>query len=305
MIQVQKYLIAFVLLGLLACAAQAAPLRVTVLIAEEGAAYREFALTFAAKATRQSLPLNIVQATSLPPESDLIVAVGLKSAALALNSDAPVLCVLVSKAGFDKLLRELPARRDQNTVSAIYLDQPSRRQTDLVAAALPEAKKIGLLFATLPPDIASLRKAVAETRMVLVEQQLGSAESLHRDLHALLQRSDVLLATPDAQIYNAMTIRNILLETYRSRIPVVGFSASYVKAGALCAVFSTPEQIAGQAAYLTQQFAATAKLPAAQYPTEFEVLVNQQVSHSLEIKIKENAELVKQIKSAAMAEGDN
>ncbi len=298
----KQYFIAIVLLGLLASSAQAAPLRVTVLMAEEGVAYREFVLSFAAESARQNLPPSINQTASLPQDTDLIVAVGIKSAAMALNTRFPVLAVLVSKAGYEKLQHELPAYRGKNTFSAIYLDQPNKRQIGLIAAALPGAKNIGLLFSAKSTDVAGLRKAITEARLVLNEQLLESAESLHRDLHSLLQRSDVLFAIPDVQIYNSSTMRNILLETYRSGIPVVGFSPSYVRAGALCAVFSTPEQIAAQAAFQVMQFAETGHLSAAQYSSEFEVLVNPQVARSLGIHIQDADSLTRHIKAAAMAE---
>jgi ABC-type uncharacterized transport system substrate-binding protein len=102
----------------------------------------------------------------------------------------------------------------------------------------------------------------------------------------LLGRSEVLLALPDAAVYNDSTIRNILLATYRRGIPLIGFSSGYVKAGALCAVFSTPAQIATQAAALILQFANTHALPFPQYSHEFEVMVNEQVARSLDLQVK-------------------
>lgn len=296
----KRYLIA-ILLVLPVFSAQAAPLRVTVLLTDENATYREFAFAFAAETARQKPSLIINQANTLPQDTDLIVAVGSKSAAMALNSRAPVLSVLVSKAGIAKLQHELPAQREKNTFSAIYLDQPSRRQIGLIAAALPIAKNVGLLFSAQSTDITGLRKAITEARLVLNEQQLESTESLYRDLHALLQRSDVLFAIPDIQIYNSSTMRNILLETYRSGIPVVGFSPAYVRAGALCAVFSTPVQMATQAAYQVKKFAEAGHLSAAQYPSEFEVMVNPQVARSLGIQIQDAAILTRQIKAAETA----
>jgi ABC-type uncharacterized transport system substrate-binding protein len=275
---------------------QAAPLRVTLLLAEENTAYRDFAQSFTAEAARQSPPLKLSEASTLPSETDLIVAVGSKSLALALNSHTPVLSTLVSKSSFDKLLHDAPSSRDKNSVSALYLDQPVKRHLALIAVVLPEVKKIGLLFSAPSADIVNLQKAVADSRFSLLEQMLSSDDSLYRDLHSLLARSEVLLAIPDVRIYNPTSIRNILLETYRSSIPVIGFSPSYVKAGALCAVFSTPEQMAKQAALLSKKFAETGALPAAQHPKEFEVMVNRQVANSLNIQIKEDLILLNKIK---------
>lgn len=272
-----------------------------LLVADDGSVYREFSQTFTGETERQKIAVKMMQANGPLPESDLIVAVGIKSAAIALNSRFPVLCVLVSKNSYEKLLYEHPERQGRNITSAIYLDQPSRRHVNLIAAVLPDAKDIGLLFSAPSSDVANVHKAVAGSRFVLREKNIDSTDSLYRDLQALLLKSDVLLAIPDAQIYNPSTMRNILLSTYRAGVPVVGYSSAYVRAGALCAVFSTPEQLAIQAAYVTRQFFETQQLPAAQYPVDFEVMLNQQVARSLTIPVRENAMLVRQIKEAENA----
>lgn len=298
---INKYLLAVALLGVGISSSQAAPLRVTVLMAEELGAFQEFAQAYTSAVQRQSSPPAVAQATTLPADTDLIIAVGIKSAQIASNSKFPVLSVLVSKASFENLLGKLPVSRAKDGFSAILLDQPPKRQVAMVVAALPEAKNIGLLSSAHTPDAENLRKSLEAKGLKLNEQQLTSSESLYRDLGLVLEESDVLLAIPDAEVYNALTMRNILLATYRRRVPVVGFSASYVKAGALCAVFTTPSQIAKQAADMTKHFIEEthSKLPAAQYPAEFDIAVNQQVARSLGVQIREDAVLIKEIKAAA------
>jgi hypothetical protein len=61
-------------------------------------------------------------------------------------------------------------------------------------------------------------------------------------------------------------------------------------------VFSTPTQIAGQTASVINQFSETHILPAAQYAHEFEVLVNMQVTRSLNLSIPPPAELYSEIR---------
>ena len=298
MSRISQILIAAALPWLLICTVQAASLRVTVLVADDGAAYQEFVQSLTDGAKQQNISLTILRGDIPLPDSDLIVAVGIKSAIAAINSQTPVLCVLISKAGFEKLQHDLLTHPGPHNFSAVYLDQPGKRQIDLITAVLPEAKNIGLLFSTQSPDISNFRKVIADRQLKLQEQMLQSPESLHQNLQSVLQKSDVLLAIPDTQIYNASTLRNILLATYYSKVPLVGFSQAYVRAGALCAVFSTPQQIATQALYMTKQFAETGQLPAVQYPSEFEVMVNQQVARSLGIQIKVASELVKDLKAA-------
>lgn len=295
-----KYLMAFSYLGMILFSSQAEAFLVTVLMTDEGSAYQEFAQAFLSESEHQSKSINIVQTTSLTTNTDLVIAVGIKSAQLASQSHFPVLCVLVSKASFEKLLRELPNDREKNTISAIYLDQPIKRQVALVVAVFPEVRRIGLLYST-STDVAIYRKAIVEKKLELIEHKLGTTESLYHDLEAVLEKSDVLLSLPDAEVYNSLTMRNILLATYRSKIPVAGFSPGYVKAGALCAVFSTSGQIAIQALQLTSQFVVTQRLPVPQYPTEFDVMINQQVARSLGIQTRENKSIIEDIKSSAIS----
>jgi len=285
-----------ILLGLSIWTAQAAPLRVTVFSAQSRSAYDQFVHSFKGELARENISLTLNPSNSLSSEFDLIVAVGIKSASIALKTHSPVLCVLVSKAGFEELLQA--DKQDKRAISAIYMDQPGKRQIDLLVAALPRVKKIGLLYSSHSPNFTELSKAIKKKHLILYEQKSNSADLLHRDLQTVLQKSDVLLAIPDDGIYNSSTIRHILMEAYRSGTPLVGFSPAYVRAGALFSLFSRPEQIAKQASVLTKAYFDTGRLPAPQYPHKFDVTVNRQVANSLGIQIKQNDLLLSKMNSA-------
>jgi hypothetical protein len=59
---------------------------------------------------------------------------------------------------------------------------------------------------------------------------------------------DALLAVPDPLVFNSQTAANILAAAYRRRIPLIGFSPAYTRAGALVSLYSTPDQIGFAAA---------------------------------------------------------
>lgn len=302
----RQFLIVIISLGVLVFSAQAEALRLTILNAEAGEAYQEFSASFIAESQRQNPGLDIIQSTTLPSDTDLIIAVGLKSASIANGGKFPVLCVLVSKAGFEKLVSELPENRKSKPIAAVFLDQPITRQVALIAASLPNFRNIGVLYSNHSADMGIYRKAISDRNLKMHEQNVDSAESLFRDLEAVLGKSDVLLTIPDASIYNALSMRNILLTTYRYKVPVVGLSPAYVRAGALCAVFSSPAQIAVQAAKLATQFAEKGVFPLSQYPTDFNVSINLQVARSLGLQLKEDTAIVREIKAAeSMQKGDD
>jgi ABC-type uncharacterized transport system substrate-binding protein len=70
-------------------------------------------------------------------------------------------------------------------------------------------------------------------------------------------------------------------------VPVVGFSKGYVKAGALFALYSTPEQIGHHLADVVQQYFSSGEqlLPPPHYPTYFSVVTNKSVARSFKITL--------------------
>jgi ABC-type uncharacterized transport system substrate-binding protein len=273
---------------------QAEPLRVTVVLSEEGGVYQEFSDLLRVKMPVAKFALNTVNLNQTLVAADLYIAVGMKAADELASRDIPVLSVLVPKAGYDKLA--ISASRYS---SAIYLDQPIERQLSLLVYALPKVRHVGILYSVTPPGIANLRHAAAEKNLQLHEIMVGQGErSLTDALDEVLGESDVLLVLPDQNVYNSGTIRNILLASYRKQVPLIGISPSYVKAGALCAIYSTPIQIATQAAEVIKRFSDSGKLPSSQYPKEFEVSVNMQVARSLDLHIKDADQLRDEIRRA-------
>nr|HPR06509.1 ABC transporter substrate binding protein [Denitromonas sp.] len=87
-----------------------------------------------------------------------------------------------------------------------------------------------------------------------------------------------------------------LLTAYRHRSPVIGFSPAYVRAGAVMAVYSSPEQMGQQAAEMAVQSLLGNPLPEARHPAYFSVSVNPHVARSLSIDLPDAATLEAQIR---------
>lgn len=293
---------AFLLFFCLAGHSQAATFGITVVLSENTAPYREFADAFVRELGSDKDWAKVITSDDPIPSTDLVIAVGSKAAVRAGARKTPaILNVLITRSKYDELLHELPQRQDVSSFSSIFLDQPLSRQVHLLAAALPDRHAVGILYSEPGQDTAKLQYELNKHGYHLHAQAVHSEAALPQSLETLLEDSEVLLAEPDATIYNGLTIRNILVSTYRAKVPMIGYSAAYVRAGALCAIFSSPAQIAAQAARAAREFNRQGTLPPPQYPQEFEVLVNRQVAESLDINIKSDASLLMEIKAA---EGD-
>lgn len=279
-----------------------------VVLSEDGGVYSEFASQLGmalgqAGGTRP--PLRVVTLDNLKDEpaarsnqSQLVVAVGTPAmTAMARKPpNVPVLNVLVPRASFRSLARSSPRTQDSKLFSAVFFDQPWARQLSLIRNTVP-GRRVGVLLGKDSADLsATLVTAAREAHMVASIEMVADEADLLPALKRLLPNTDALLAVPDATIYNRSNIANILLTSYRAKVPLFGFSPSYVKAGALAAVYSQPAQIALQVAEIIQNLPASGSLPAPQSPRYFSVNVNPQVRLSLGLSMDDEAQLLQKLK---------
>lgn len=205
-----------------------------------------------------------------------------------LTHKTPILASMVSQDQFEQLCATLPGA----PIYGLVLDQPAERQIATIKAALPDWKRIALitsadstLHALRLADAAQAANLAPSIEIITSEQRLFGA------MQGLLQPPAVLVLLPDRSLYNSHTIQNVLLTTYRYRSPVLGLSSAYSRAGALLAVFSTPEQIARQSVELVRELLDTGNLPRTSSPAYFEIAVNRAVARSLGIQVAPTAHL--------------
>ncbi len=281
---------------------------VTVVLSEDGGAYAEFATQLGNTLGQTSgarPPLRVITLNSIKDETpsrstlgQLVVAVGTPAmTAMARKPpNVPVLNVLVPRASFRSLARTSTRTQDNKQFSAVFFDQPWARQFALIRHAVP-GRRVGILLGKDSADLsATLLAAARDAQMVASIEMVTDEADLLPSLKRLLPNSDALLAVPDATIYNRSNIATILLTSYRAKVPLFGFSSSYVKAGALAAVYSQPAQIAQQVAEIILNLPASASLPAPQSPRYFSVTVNPQVRLSLELSMDDEAQLLQKLK---------
>ena len=130
-----------------------------------------------------------------------------------------------------------------------------------------------------------------DRRLRPVLEQLNEESELYPTLQRVLAEPAVLVAVPDATLFNNRTISNILLTAYHLRSPVIGFSPAYVKAGALFALYSTPAQIGQQAGETARAGLASGSLPPPAAPRHFRVGINRYVARSMGINLDDAATL--------------
>jgi len=226
---------------------------------------------------------------------DLVVAVGTRSSLKVIekNLDLPIISVLIPRISFEKIA----AGRDR--ISAIYLDQPLRRRVRLIRLLMPAANDLGVLLG--PSTVAMAGEVVAAARNQRFNPHVVKVK--HKDnpitlLEQVLEDSEVLLAVIDPVVFNRNNVQSILLTTYRYRVPMIGVSPAYIKAGALAAVYSTPAQIGRQVAELLARLSPeSVHLPNPEYPRYYSVMTNRPVGRSLGIALDDDGVLFKTLQT--------
>jgi len=225
--------------------------------------------------------------------ADLVIAAGANAATTVVERfHRPTLAVMLSRGQWESL-RE---RHPHAAVSAILLDQPAERQMRLIGAVLPRGGRIGVLYSTQSggPD-PELGRAAAAAGLKLVAEAVADPGEVIGGLERLLPAVDALLVLPDPVLSASSPARSILLTSYRFRRPIFAFSRAYVEAGALAAVFSTPEDVATDVGeWLRRMAAANGRAPA-RPASSFQLAVNRQVARSLNIGVPADEQLRSQL----------
>ena len=276
----------------------AADFQVVIVSSERSPAYQEAADALLGELERQGVPrkttLQITPSelgTGGELTARLFVTLGADAAMAVVKADprAPILCTLLPQESFERVRRD-SGRRSNSVLSAVYINQPLNRQMDLVRLALPDAGRVGLILGDgSQGQIPAVESAAQSRGFKLVIAVVAPGEPVFKGLKKILEEADLLLAWPDQQIYNSNSIQNVLLASFRARVPLIGFSSAYVRAGALVAVYSTPAQIGIQAGATARGVLQGKTMPPPQYPVEFSVSVNEHVARSLGLTLDASA----------------
>lgn len=245
---------------------------------------------------RYQQPLKRYSTDNMPPrgqlEQGLNIAIGARACEQLLQQGgtADLICTFIPRTTYESLV-ELYTN-DQRRLSAVYLDQPLQRQLRLARLLVPGAKSIGTMFG--PFSAASKQRfdtAAGEQQLTPLSITLDESDNPIERLKPLIQQSDVFLALPDRATFNRTTAKWLLYITLQQKVPVIGFSRTYVEAGALAAVYSTPAQIGQQTGELLRDLDLSGPLPPPAYPAYFNVSSNPVVARTLNLSEPDDQDL--------------
>ena len=100
-----------------------------------------------------------------------------------------------------------------------------------------------------------------------------------------------MLTLPDAVLYNSATVKPLILASLDQRLPVIGFSAAFVRAGAAAGVFADFREAGRQAADAALRYDTSRAQRIVEQPRKLKLAVNQRVLRLLGLDYEHSADV--------------
>lgn len=296
-VDIQSRILAAALLGWFSTLAYAQSGRVTVIYTSEAEPYTEALAGL--RAMLGSIPQEIVDLHSpnaqtqlrslLEQDSNrLIITIGgdALEAISARNLDMPVVASMI--------MRSEQAKR--RVSAAVRLDIPVADILAELKKMFPDKTRIAIIRNPAYPgqiDSAAVTRARQQGVTIRVVDA-GNPEELVRLIHSLRGQVDFVVCLPDSALYNGTTVKPLILASLESRLLVVGFSQSFVRAGAAIGIYPDFRDIGAQTGEVAQRQLAHPGAAADEGPRKVVVAINQRVIRllGLEYQARRDGEVV-------------
>jgi len=217
--------------------------------------------------------------------ADYVIAVGSKAANYVIQhpTQKPVLSILVPKQSYRTLVNTAGRELGSN-YSVLYLGQPASRLLALAKIVTGHNKNgVGMVFG--PSSKQQLDAYLSEAEKLSINLSYIEEDNDKRALDAiknLVSSTSVYVALYDRKVMNRKTAKWLLYLAGVNRKPVIGYSQSYVDAGALAAVYTSPYQAGENAvAWLSENSSGNKDITWNKYPNLFAVKINKKTMRKL------------------------
>ena len=212
-------------------------------------------------------------------ESRVILAVGSRALAevRARHSGVPVVSTMVlhgsePDAGVRRVALEIPLAAQFAAMKSLW---PGRARAGIIRS--PAQARYSL----------EAWEAIARKEgFSLVVVGCDGPAHLLKALGSLRGKVDFVLCPPDSELYNAVTIKPLVLASLEQRLPLIGFSPAFVRAGAAAGIFPDYADLGRQSAEMALRLARGEDRGADEWPRKVSVAVNQRVTRLLGVEFR-------------------
>lgn len=182
--------------------------------------------------------------------------------------------------------------RKNANATGVGLNFPASLQWLWLRRLLPDARQIAVLYH--PQQGAArfqeLQKQAQTEGVTLIKAPAASAKELPALMQNLPPQLDALWAVDSSAAFNAAAVRELLLYSFRNRVPLIGLSAQWVKAGALYALDWDYDDLGIQTADLAKDILLKGILPTSLpplTPRKVRLVLNLKTAEHMKLEVPE------------------
>lgn len=176
-------------------------------------------------------------------------------------------------------------------IRRVDLDIPVTAQLAAMRSLWPGHTRAGIIRnpAQSRYPVDTLVTAARREGFSLLMVDCDGPAHLLKALAACKNKVDFVLCLPDPDLYNAVTIKPLVMASLEQRSPLVGFSAPFVRAGAAAGIFPDYGDLGRQAAEMALRLLRGEHGSENESPRKVVVAINQRVAHLLGVEFRPNA----------------
>lgn len=131
----------------------------------------------------------------------------------------------------------------------VSMDIPPEIKLRNIKKVFPSVKRIGLIYSSGSiSDYEEMLHVGGQFGFQFIGEKINSQKEFPDALKHLWRQIDCFLIIPDSKIYFPESVKYLLTEGLRKKIPIIGLSSSYTEAGALISFYCNYEDLGEQAA---------------------------------------------------------
>ncbi len=268
---------------------------ILVITSSNDSPYQEAAAGFkeqiAAHATIKFTELTLLEAKSVDGKyvdrikPDLLYTLGGEATRWASlqTSRIPIVATMVLK---DDIFKQ------SANMTGVSLSYSLKTQFHWLKRFFPQKKTVAILY-NPNENAATLRNArevSQQTGFNLIEISVRSPKELPYALEQLANNIEILLAIPDETVMSVNIAKEVLLATFRNKVPLIGLSDNWVKSGAFYALSWDYKDLGQQCADQVQKIldGSPVQTVSPEHPRKITYTINAKIAEQMNMEIPED-----------------
>jgi ABC-type uncharacterized transport system substrate-binding protein len=119
-------------------------------------------------------------------------------------------------------------------ITGVLMDIPMEEKIEMIEKVIGGGKRVGIIYSTGTSALwADAVRVCGQHGLQAVSARVDSIKDFDSTLQKMLGEIDCFLMLPDSGIYFDKSVEHLIMASIQNKIPVIGLSLSYTRAGAL------------------------------------------------------------------------